>query len=180
MGSLWTAGWEKWKSSQDLWQSCPWAQWRVGAISVWPAVVWVPCWAGRPRCPWAVSSSAFPFFASCQFFRPQLAGIVCSSLTFRKRLDQNVLGCFFSSASMYNMMDYTLLAFLLITSSETCQVMQPCNRFPRKLVDPHPWRLLKPQLDQTIPDALSVGVSLILSWRTSRVSFSKHKCHSMK
>lgn len=61
------------------------------------------------------------------------------------------------------MMDYTLLAFFLITSSEACQVMQPWNRFPRKLVDPHPWRLLKPQLDQTIPDGFSVGVSLISS-----------------
>lgn len=95
MGSLWTAGWERWKSSPDLWQSCPWARRCVGTISAWRAAAWALCWAGQPRCPWAVSSSAFLFFASCQFSRPQLACMVCFSLTFRKCLDQNVLGCFF-------------------------------------------------------------------------------------
>lgn len=93
--------------------------------------------------------------------------VLCSlpipSLTFRKHLDENVLGWFFS-LSQYVDYDglYTSCLFLIL-SSETCQVMQPWNRFPRKLVDPHPWRLLKPQLDQTIPDGFSVGVSLISS-----------------
>lgn len=179
MGSLWPAGQEKWKCSQDLWQSCPWALRSVGTISAWRAVTWVLCWAGRPRCPWAVSS--FLFSAPGQFYRPQLPCVVCSSLAFfRKQLDQDVLRWIFPQ-SVHTIWWIThFLPFLKIVSPESCQVMQPWNRFPRNLVDPHPQRLLKPQLDQTIPDGFSVGVSLISSWRTSRVSFSKHKYYSMK
>lgn len=63
------------------------------------------------------------------------------------------------------MIKYTLFTnfFFSPVSSETCQVMQPWNGSPRELVDLHPWRLLKTQLDKTTADGFSVGDILISS-----------------